>query len=265
MKIGAQLYTLHNRTKTLEDFDEVLRRISELGFHYIQVSGTCAFDPKWLKERLDRYGLSCVLTHTPPAELLADPVQVAKNHDIFDCRYVGIGGMPRLWNYKEFSDQEVIDRFLAEYTPVLKAIREQGKYFMYHNHHFEFARLQNGKTMLEELVDRIPAEDMGFTLDTYWVQFGGVDPAKLIQKLSGRVPCVHFKDYQVLRCPAEEKNVRYAPVGAGNLDWDAIISACETAGTEYVLIEQDDCYGADEYECLAQSLAFLKSKGLQDK
>ena len=66
MKFGAQLYTLKNYTKTLEDFENSLKKVAEIGYKYVQVSGTCDFEPEWLKEKLDKYGLKCVLTHVKP-------------------------------------------------------------------------------------------------------------------------------------------------------------------------------------------------------
>ena len=84
MKIGALLYTLHEYTKTLEDFEETLKKVAEIGFKYVQVSGVCEYTPEWLKEKLEKYGLKCVLTHTKPDNMLADPVKVCKDHDVFD-------------------------------------------------------------------------------------------------------------------------------------------------------------------------------------
>ena len=65
MKIGVQLYTLRNHLKTLDDFEQTLQRVAEMGVHYIQVSGTCPYEPDWLAEQLKKYNLKCVLTHTP--------------------------------------------------------------------------------------------------------------------------------------------------------------------------------------------------------
>ena len=47
---------------------------------------------------------------------------------------------------------------------------------------------------MEYLSEEIPASLMGFTLDLYWVQFGGADPISEIRRLSGRLECVHLKD-----------------------------------------------------------------------
>ena len=124
--------------------------------------------------------------------------------------------------------------------------------------------MSNGNFMWDELAKRIPANLMGFTLDTYWIQYGGKNPVKEIKKLAGRLPCVHFKDYAIARGP-RDPSIRFAPIGSGNLDWDEIIAACKESGVKYALIEQDNSFGADPFECLKISYDFLISKGLEAK
>ena len=43
MEIGAQLYTVREHTKTLEDFSRTLEKIAAIGYRNVQVSGTCAY------------------------------------------------------------------------------------------------------------------------------------------------------------------------------------------------------------------------------
>ncbi len=85
------------------------------------------------------------------------------------------------------------------------------------------------------------------------MQAGGADPVWWIDFLKGRVPCVHLKDMEYGR--------KMAALGVGNINLDGVIAACERAGTEYLLVEQDDCYGQDPFECLRISYDFLKSRG----
>ena len=67
------------------------------------------------------------------------------------------------------------------------------------------------------------------------VQVGGGNPAQWIRRLSGRVPVYIW----LWRMPAESGAWRRLE---GNMDFDAILEACEAAGTEYLLVEQDNCY-----------------------
>ena len=249
MEIGLQYYTIRDFCKDLESFDESLKRTADIGYKYIQVSGTCDYEPSWLKEKLDAYGLKCVLTHIKPAKLMEDPVQVAKDHDVFGCDYVGLGGY---WP----KEGEPFDNFEGDFRPVAEALKANGKYLMYHNHAHEFEKLGD-KLRMDYLADTFDKDLLGFTLDTFWVQCGGGNPAEWIEKLSGRVPCIHLKDY----APKGTWERKMMPVGEGNLNWEKIFAAAEAAGTKYMLVEQDDCNGEDPFDCAKRSFEYLKSCG----
>ena len=126
MKIGAQLYTVREYCKTLENFAETLERIAEIGYTTVQVSGTCAYDAKWLKEQLDKNGLKCVLTHIPEAKLREDIETVCQNHRIFGAGCVGLGkyNLPAEHLEAEYA------KFVELYKPIVKTIRDNGLYFM---------------------------------------------------------------------------------------------------------------------------------------
>ncbi|MBQ7936778.1 MAG: sugar phosphate isomerase/epimerase [Clostridia bacterium] len=248
MKIGAQLYTVRDFCKTKEDLGETLQKIADIGYQTVQVSGTCEYDPKWLSNELKKNGLRCVLTHIPKEKLLEYPQQVALDHQVFDCNYVGLGS----FSFRE--PEKNLEEFLNLFTPVADSINRQGKYFMYHNHAREFQKI-GGKTVLEHLAEGFPAHMMGFTLDTYWAQFAGADPADWIEKLSGRVPCIHLKD--------QTFDQKMAVIGEGNINFDRVFMSAQRAGTQYMLVEQDDCNGENPFDCLKRSYEFLKSRGFK--
>ena len=111
---------------------------------------------------------------------------------------------------------------------------------------------------MEILASAFPADTMTFTLDTYWIQMGGGDPSEWIRKFKGRAHNVHLKDLTI----ANIKEQRMASVGGGNINFLPILKACADSGTQYLLVEQDHCYGEDPFACLAQSYAYLKAQGL---
>ena len=249
MQIGAQFYTVRAFTKTLDDLSLTLRKVADIGYKTVQLSATCPFEPEWMAQQLKANGLTCVLTHTPDAQLRENPQKVAADHDIFGCHYVGLG----IYRFRP-EEGESVDQFVELYRPVAKTLKENGKYFMYHNHALEF-RKENGRLIFDQLIERIPAEEMGFTLDTYWVQRGGGDPAQWLEKLAGRIPCIHLKDYaygQVM-----------APVGEGNINFDRVFEKAEAGGTQYMLVEQDNCNGEDPFDCLRRSYEYLKAEGFE--
>lgn len=260
MKIGAQLYTVHDYTKTLEGIEETFKKVADMGYTSVQVSGTCKYEAEWMKEMLDKYGLECPITHSDIPAIAADTDNVIAFHKTMGVKYIGMGGMRGLWSaeYKE-DPYKVQDNFVRDYVPAGKKIAAAGCYMMYHNHAGEFAPRPDGTLLMDYLLENFTEEAMGFTLDVHWVKAGGHDPVEWLNKLKGRTPCVHFKDL----ITTDEGKFKYAPVGAGELDFDAIIETCQNNGVEYAFVEQDDCYGEDPFKCLKSSLDYLHSKGLK--
>ena len=58
-----------------------------------------------------------------------------------------------------------------------------------------------------------------------------------------------------------DRTQAFAEVGEGNLNWPGIVQACRETRIEWVLVEQDDCYGGDPFDCLATSYQNLCSMG----
>lgn len=253
MILGAQMYTVRDYCDTLEHFSETLKKIADIGYTTVQVSGTCSYEGEWLKEQLDCSGLKCVLTHFDTNRIADETDEVARMHKIFGCDYVGIG-----WaNISE--TQEGFDEFVKRFKPAAQRLNEFGMKLMYHNHDIEFGKLSGHDEIVFETLRRtFTPEELGFTLDTFWVQAGGGDPAWWIRYFAGRLPRVHLKDMTM-----KYKERRMAPVGSGNMNFDSIINACADAKTEYLLVEQDDCYGEDPFECLKKSYSYLKALGLR--
>ncbi len=244
MQIGAQLYTVRDFCKTPEDLSKTLKKIAQIGYKYVQVSGVCEYTPEWMKNELDKNGLECVLTHIPPERIAGETDAVIAEHNVFGCQNIGIGW----YEIHKEGVQAFYDRFAA----AGRELTGNGKRLCYHNHDQEFIKI-DGKTVLEWLAEKFSADVLSFTPDTYWMQMGGADPAEWIMFLKNRVPCVHLKDMEYGR--------KMAALGEGNMNMDRIIDACDSAGTEYMLVEQDDCYGRSPFECLKISYDFLKSRG----
>ena len=215
----------------------------------VQISGTCAYPADWLQSELENNCLRCVLTHIPVPRLTEELDQVIEDHRVFGCPHIGLGW----WAFDPEKNMSY-DRWMETFPPIAKKIAAAGRLFMYHNHDQEFKKL-DGKLILERLAEALPPEEMGFTLDTFWVQAGGGDPAQWLMRLSGRVPVIHLKDYAYGR--------QMAVVGEGNINFSRVFEKAEAAGTSFMLVEQDDCHGEDPFECLRRSYEYLRSWGFR--
>lgn len=254
MKIGAQMYTVREFCKTPEGLAETLAKLADMGFKSVQISGTCPYEGEWINEQLKKNGLECAITHNPYTEIINNTDALIEKHKKFGCNFIGLGGLGR--------KERTIEEFIEQVAPALKKIQESGLHFSYHNHSEEFL-IVNGTNEMQKLAAAFKPDELSFTLDTHWVHAAGADPIQWLKKLSGRVQCIHLKDIE-LYIDENGRQLRYAPVGSGNMNFEGILEAADDAGVIYGLIEQDDCYGKDPFKCLEESLAYLRAQGYKD-
>lgn len=256
MQIGAQLYTVRAFTQTEKDFAETIKKIADMGYRTAQLSAAGPIPARTVADICAAHGVQIVVTHTNPDRIKAETDSVIEDHRIMGAGYVGIGSMPGDYHTGEPADVlDGIRRFIEDFKPAAQKLKAAGMKLMYHNHDFEFEKF-GGKRMMEHLADGFAADELGFILDTYWVQAAGGDPAAWLEKLSGRVDVIHFKDMKV-----HKNERRMCEVMDGNLNWPAVFAACPKAGVLHAMVEQDDSYSADPFECLRKSFDNLTHRG----
>jgi len=252
-KIAAQMYTVRDACQTAEGMAEALQRVADIGYESVQLSGHASdITPEQVKQMCDDAGIAICATHVPYESMRDDLDAVVAMHRLYDCRYPGIGGLPA---ENREGGAEGYSAFAREASAVAKSMAERGLIFVYHNHSFELEKFgdRTGLQILYE--DSDPAYFMS-ELDTYWLQHGGASPVAWLNRLAGRAPVVHFKDMAM-----RGREQLFAEIGEGNLDWPGILEACESAGSEYYIVEQDTCR-RDPFESLAISFENLKAMGV---
>lgn len=248
MKLGAQLYTVRNYIQNEKDLDFTLKKISEIGYRYVQISAIGKdIRPEKVKELCDRSSVEIVLTHSDINRILYDTDALIAEHDIMGCKYIGIGSMP-----DKYRTPEWVTHFADDFKEPAKKIAAAGKLMMYHNHNFEFEKI-NGTRIIEYLLEAFKPNEMGITLDTYWVQAAGADVCQWIDILKDRIPCVHLKDMAVVN-----QTPVMAPVMEGNLNFLAILNKLQSTNCEFALVEQDICQESP-FDCLKKSYDNLMS------
>lgn len=249
-QIGAQYFTLREFARTIEDFEETCRKVAEMGYKTVQISGTPLAAAE-MKPILDKYGLKVVVTHRGYYDFRDHLEEIIDYNKTLGCEICGIGAMPEECR----GSSEALSEFIEGINKAGRLLRKEGLFLGYHNHAFEFAKL-DGKMTMDRLIEETDPEAVKFIVDTFWLQTGGMDPASYIRKLGNRAMAIHFKD---LKANADN-TTEMAEVGEGNLDWDGIIKACDEAGAVWALVEQDVCKRSP-FDSLKMSYDFLKSKG----
>lgn len=252
--IGAQYFTIRDHIQSIEEFEESCKKIAEIGYKIVQISGT-PLAASQMRPILDEYGLKTVTTHRSFNDFLTKLDDVIDYNRTLGSDLCGVGMMP----LEYAASLEGVKKFIAEANKICAVLKGEGLYFGYHNHAFEFTRVGE-RTVYDYLIEETDPETFNFIADTYWFQTGGKNPPEELARLGKRAMAVHFKD---LTASAEEKKWGMpimAEVGSGNLDWDKIISACEKAGTRWALVEQDICVGSP-FDALKKSYDYLAEKG----
>lgn len=246
-----RMYTQNER-----DFAFTVKKIADMGYKTVQISAIGKeIAPRRVKEICDDNGLKIVLTHSDVNRILYDTDRLIEEHERMGCSYIGIGAMP-----EKYQAAEWIDHFTEDFSGPAEKIAAAGKLLMYHNHNFEFQKInvpgeEKPQRIIEYLMKSFPADRLGFTLDTYWVAAAGGDVTAWIEKLADRIPCVHLKDMAVQGFAQQ-----MAPVMEGNLNFPAILKALEKTSCKYLLVEQDTCIGSP-FDCLKKSYDNLAAAG----
>ncbi|MCX7521800.1 sugar phosphate isomerase/epimerase [Microbacterium sp. STN6] len=282
-RIGVQAMMLKNDFAEAGPF-ETLRRVSEIGYHAVEVS-QIPMTPENVAELgrartelgMEIAALSAALTAAPgsPNESLTNDFdKIVDDAKTLDSSMIRIGMLP----FDAMASLEKVLEFCDASNEMAARLAEHGIGLYYHNHHIEFAKY-DGRYLLDIIADRAPL--MGLEVDVHWVQRGGLDPVTTLRKYGERVAMVHLKDYRIGQLPAQAFEalaagdfpafmtaftgvVQFAEVGEGNLDFASIVPVSQEIGAKYLLVEQDDQYGRSPLECLKTSHDNLVALGFAD-
>ncbi len=247
MEFGVQLFSMRSDMKDEKGVENVFKFLQKIGVKNIQLSGGVQLSAERYRELTDKYGLVVTCTHRPFDRIRNDLDKLIEEHKIMGCDTLGLGMMPR--KYRE-NNYALLDEFCDIMQKASVKLKEKGMYLAYHNHAFEYDMVGD-KRVLDILIERVP--DLQFILDTYWTKFAGVDIVPYIEKMTGRLRRVHFKDYRKILGLFPF----FGDVGYGEIDFKSLIPIFEKAGTEYALIEKD--VSLNNFRSIARSWKYLSN------
>ncbi len=243
--IAVQLYTIRTQLQSASRLGGVLGRLREIGYRAVEVAGLGPSTISRFGEELKRAGMVACAAHVALDRLVRDLDSVVAECREWGCEYVVVPSLP-----EEYRSEQGYRRFAAEAAELASRLRPSGLQLAYHNHSHELERFGQ-QTGLQTLFTAASPDALMAELDTYWLQYGGANPAAWIRRFKHRAPLVHLKDMAVDRGRPVD-----AEIAEGNLDWVEILSACRDAGTKWLVVEQDEPR-RDPMESVAISYANL--------
>lgn len=267
--VALQLYTV--RDDMAADFLGTLTKVKEMGYDGVEFAGLYGQDPVQIKKWCESLGLVPVSAHVPLAEMLDDIDKVIADYKAIGCEYIVV---PYVTEERQ-PGGELFLQMVEEIRTIGQKAKNAGLTLLYHNHDFEFKKLDNGQTGLDYLYENVPADLLQTELDQCWVKYAGYDPVAYLQKYSGRSPVVHLKDfykegeqegdpYALIGLNEDEKKentaFEFRPLGHGVQDIPAIMAAAKEAGSKWFVVEQDQpSMGKTPLECAKTSIDYLNS------
>ncbi|MBW5448891.1 TIM barrel protein [Cohnella sp. CFH 77786] len=249
-QVGIQLYSVRDLSE--KDFLGTIRQIAEIGYKNVELAGYYGVGAKDLRVALSDAGLNAPSAHVG---LTLNEPDKWKDNLKASAEYAAELGIRRFvvpaYPLGDNPTVGAVERMADVLEEASDIVTQAGLTFGYHNHAFEFQPVE-GQLIIDRVFDRIPAEKLFAEFDLGWVKVAGQDPAAYVEKYAGRLPLVHAKDFKEDGVDTE--------IGRGTVDWDSALAACEKAGVEYVIIEQER-YDVGSLESARLNFAWFRERG----
>ena len=274
LPVGIQVYGLRDLLEnTPENFKDVMTKVKELGYDGVELAGLYGLEPEFVKKTLEEVGLTPISAHVAFDEMMNDIDKVIADYKTIGVKYLV---MPYMAEEYRPANPEGFKKFLPLLNEVGEKIHKAGMTFLYHNHDFEFVKLENGKWGYDEMFDSIPSENLQSELDTCWCDVATGEAPEFVKKYTNRIPVVHLKDYikkgevknmyKLIGIDEEESEgdtgyFGFRPVGFGQMIWEPVLDAAIEAKANWVIVEQDEHYELEPLECARRSREYLRILG----
>lgn len=253
-KLGLQLYTCRDFYKDEQFADLTLSKIAAAGYSEAHTAGRYGFTPEKFNELCRKNGLQIIGTHYDYNEIINCPEETMRIHELYGTKNVGIGGMPG----EARKDLNALKDFIAVFNKTAEIYAKKGFKLTYHNHNFEFLRIDGMKTLMDYLYEGFDKDNISFVLDTCWVMAGCADVREWMEKLAGRIDILHLKDV-FLHEVNGVKTGTMTEIGNGNVYWKGVIETAEQIGVKHYVVEQDANFAnGNPFDSIKASADYLK-------
>lgn len=221
--VGLQLYTL--RGAMAGSVEDTLERVAAIGYREVEFAGYFGRTPEEIREALDAAGLAAPSAHVG-VDAFDDWRATLDAAAVVGHDWLVVPSLPPEMRATLDDWRRTAERFEA----AGEEARDRGIGLAFHNH-AEAARPVDGVIPLDLLLQETSAEHVSVQADVYWLLEGGTDPVAFLERWPGRVPSLHLKD--------RTADGSMADVGAGTVDWPAVLRAGLEAGVEHHFVEHD--------------------------
>jgi len=254
--VGLQLYTL--RDLLPKDVNGVIEKVAGAGYKEVETYGFANgkfwnLSIKEFKALLDANGLKAPSGHYGMDEFAKTGKTDKLKADIDSCAAIGGKYFTIAGAHVDMSKgADGFKKTASDFNKVAEMAKQSGLKFAYHNHDFEFKKLDN-LTGYDVYLQETDKNLVNFEMDLYWVERSGNDPLTLFKKYPGRFPMWHVKDMDKTK---PELNTE---VGKGSIDFKSIFSGAKLAGMQHFFVEHENNYQPDPIGSIKTSCDYIKA------
>jgi sugar phosphate isomerase/epimerase len=226
--VALQLYTV--RGEAANDLAGALATTAALGFDGVELHDLYGHSAEAVRELLDLNGLVVCGCHVGLPRVENELASLAA-----ELRTLGTDRLVVPWVESPKTAAEAdatCDRLVA----AAERATAFGLRLGFHNHDGELVPLEDGRTLLDRLLEVSPAL-LYLEVDLGWVWYAGGDPMAFLERLGERAPLIHVKDMRRDGGPV------HVPLGDGELDYRRFREVVRQAGSEWLILEQDETEG----------------------
>ncbi len=253
------MFTLRSFTKTPEDFQTTLKRVSDIGIENVQISVPSFFSAEQLAKLLRDNGLKADSVYRSTGEIVGGIESAKREADILGTDVLRTNSIPEELR----GDADGYRRFAEQMNAEGRACKAAGLRYIYHFHAFEWINFGDVRG-IDILLNETDPDAVMFQPDVFWLTNAGTEPSVSLKMFKGRAFYMHVKDYAIHKLEGKIEDVpfNFASVGTGNLNWPGIIASAEEIGIERFIIEQDICEG-DVFDAVKLSYDNLVKMGIR--
>jgi sugar phosphate isomerase/epimerase len=228
-RIGIQLYTVRQAMR--QDMPGTLARIAGMGYREVEFAGYFGRSPAEVRALLDANKLTAPSTHLDFNSLRGPELGATLDA----ARVMGHEFVATAWIDASLrrtrADWSAVAR---EFNRIGQRAKQAGLRFAFHNHEYEFVRV-DGAIPYDILLAETDPAFVDFEMDIFWLTKGGGDPKAYFREHPSRFTMLHVKDSGG---PPTHPQV---DVGTGVIDFAGILrlDADQRHAVRHVFVEHD--------------------------
>jgi sugar phosphate isomerase/epimerase len=159
-----------------------------------------------------------------------------------------------------YETEDALKHFMDVFNKCGELCKKSGMKFGYHNHHVEFAKKLNDKTLYDIILGNTDPALVTQQLDTGNLFNGGVKAIDIVKKYPGRFELMHVKD-EIEAASGSHEKYESAILGKGIAQVKEVIDLGQAAGTKLFIVEQEAYQGMSPVACSKEDFEVMKKWG----